>query len=101
MAFQKNNQISNGNFLFSQNYPKKAALYYKNIEEDVYPENIFKNKDRIAIYKRNKNNKIDFTDDLIEEDLDVPKTELDEEQGEIGIEEEENNYYSFGDDDDN
>ena len=101
MDFQENNQIATGNFLFSQNFQKKAALNYKNIEEDIYPENIFKNKDRIAIYKRNKNYKIAFTDDLIEEDLDVPKTELEEEQVKTSIEEDENNYYSFGDDDDN
>lgn len=101
MDFQKNNQISTGNFLFSRNYSKKAALYYKNIEDDVYPDNIFKNKDRIAIYKRNKDNKIDFTDDFIGEDSEVPRTELEEEQKKIAIEEEENNYYSFGDDDDN
>jgi hypothetical protein len=99
MDFQKNNHISKGNFSFNQNYPIRVAIN-NTIEEDIYPENIFKNKDRIAIYNRNKINKIYFTDDFIEEDLDVPKTEFDEVPEKSDNEETENDYYSFGDDDD-
>ena len=100
MDFQKNNETLKSNFLFNQNYPKKVDFGTTNIEEDVYRENLFNNKDRIAIYNRNKNNQKFFLEDLIEDDIEVLKPELSDEQEKID-DVEENNYYSFGDDDDN
>ena len=44
------------------------------------------------------NNEKDFTDDLSGSDLDVPGSELDDAQEEIGSEDEENNLYSLGGD---
>ena len=45
---------------------------------------------------------IDESDDISDEsnsDLDVPGSELDDDQEEVGSEDEENNYYSIGGDD--
>lgn len=44
------------------------------------------------------NNEKDFGDDVSGGDLDVPGSELDDEQERIGSEDEENNYYSLGGD---
>lgn len=96
MDFQKNNLAQKWNFSDNQNFYKKLAFYNNDFEEDVYPENKFNNKDRIAIYKRNKNYQKDFKDVLIGDDLDVPLKELEDQQENIGSDEEENNYYSFG-----
>ena len=41
------------------------------------------------------------SDDLSGSDLDVPGSELDDEQENVGTEDEENNYYSIGGDDHN
>ena len=45
-----------------------------------------------------KPNEKDFDDDMSGDDLDVPGSELDDVQEEIGSEDEENNYYSIGGD---
>ena len=45
-----------------------------------------------------KNNEKDFIEDQSGSDLDVPGSELDDEQEKIGSEDEENNYYSLGGD---
>ncbi len=46
-------------------------------------------------------NGIDQDDDLSGDDLDVPGSELDDDQEDIGNEDEENNYYSLGGDNHN
>jgi hypothetical protein len=45
-----------------------------------------------------KNYENDFSNDVSGGDLDVPGSELDDEQEKIGSEDEENNYYSIGGD---
>jgi hypothetical protein len=45
-----------------------------------------------------KNNEKDFKDDVSGNDLDIPGSELDDDQENIGSEDEENNYYSLGGD---
>lgn len=45
-----------------------------------------------------KQSKPDQHEDLEEEDLDIPGSELDDDNEEIGAEDEENNYYSLGGD---
>jgi hypothetical protein len=45
-------------------------------------------------------NEKDFTDDVSGGDLDIPGSELDDQQEDIGSEDEENNYYSLGGDKD-
>ena len=46
-------------------------------------------------------NEKDFSDDVSGADLDVPGSELDDEQEKLGSEDEENNYYSIGGDNHN
>ena len=60
---------------------------YRNDEAETANE-----KDTIAL---------GFDEDKSGDDLDVPGTELDDEQEDIGSEDEENNYYSLGGDDHN
>jgi hypothetical protein len=64
-------------------YPASEDLYAQSKEEEeIDPEVISKNKD-----------------DESGDNLDVPGSELDDNQEEIGSEDEENNYYSLGGDD--
>lgn len=71
-------------------YPSKEDLYAQDNEaKGVDPEDISKNKE-------STNN-----DDILGGNLDVPGSELDDKQENIGSEDEENNYYSLGGDDHN
>ena len=72
-------------------YPVNEDIYsrYKE-EEDIDPENL----------KTKSSNDSDF-EDISGDDLDVPGSELDDEEENIGSEDEENNYYSLGGDDHN
>ena len=79
-------------------YPDGEDIYNKFQEEkDLNPENISKTKepnDRSQTY-----NEKEFIDDVSGSDLDIPGSELDDIQENIGSEDEENNYYSLGGDD--
>jgi hypothetical protein len=81
-------------------YPASEDIYSKFKEEkDINPEDISKTKesnDHNKTFNRN-----DFNDDLSGSDLDIPGAELDDNQGNMGSEDEENNYYSLGGDDHN
>ena len=72
-----------------KNKPQENA-YPKNVE---YPasEDIF-NKDEKENYH------LEGDEETLEEDLDVPGSELDNADEAIGAEDEENNYYSLGGD---
>ncbi len=65
-------------------------------ESDIDPEDPshLKQKDE----KPGKGNEKNFLEDMSGDDLDVPASELDDPQEEIGSEDEENNYYSLGGD---
>lgn len=63
---------------------------------DVDPENSTKKKSPIDIDLIA--NEKSFAQDMSGKDLDVPGSELDDEQERIGSEDEENNYYSLGGD---
>jgi hypothetical protein len=83
-------------------YPASEDIYNK-AEKEI---NI--NADAITtakeISKKNtalKNNEKSFEEDLLGDDLDIPGSELDDEQEKIGSEDEENNYYSVGGDNHN
>lgn len=79
-------------------YPDNDDIYKKFKEnKDINPEDISQYKEAINNYGT-KNEK-DFNEDLSGGDLDVPGSELDDEQENIGSEDEENNYYSLGGDD--
>lgn len=81
-------------------YPANEDIYSKYTEEtEINPENI--------IVKKTPNdtsegmNEKSFLQDVSGSDLDIPGSELDDAQENIGSEDEENNYYSLGGDDQN
>ena len=81
-------------------YPASEDIYSKYREEkNIDPEDISKIKE--SNDSKGINNEKDFSDDMSGSDLDVPGSELDDEQENIGSEDEENNYYSLGGDDHN
>ena len=78
-------------------YPDDEDIYENFREEaDLDPENTSETK------TSNSNNALrrkELDGVFSEEDLDVPGSELDDDQEAIGSEDEENNYYSLGGDD--
>jgi hypothetical protein len=79
-------------------YPAGEDIYNKDKKEkDMNPED--KSKIKESNDERGKPNEKDFDDILTGEDLDVPGSELDDKEEDIGSEDEENNYYSLGGDD--
>ncbi|GAA3560708.1 hypothetical protein [Snuella lapsa] len=88
---------SKRNFLRGLAYPANEDIYNKEKEEtNIYPEDITKNK--MPNERRGTKNEKDFEDDKSGGDLDVPGSELDDQQESVGSEDEENNYYSLGGD---
>jgi hypothetical protein len=79
-------------------YPADEDIYKIEAEdENIDPEDIFQVK---TVNDDNGHRKNDIFSHTAEgDDLDVPGSELDDEQEEIGSEDEENNYYSIGGDD--
>ena len=80
-------------------YPESEDIYNKfNKEFDIDPENSAKNKDSTKINTIPTWNEKNFNQDISGDDLDIPGSELDDDQENIGSEDEENNYYSLGGD---
>lgn len=78
-------------------YPPSEDIYIQGKEEsEINPEDISKTKTPNE-EGRSRNEKA-FKDDMSGSDLDVPGSELDDQQERIGSEDEENNYYSLGGD---
>ena len=81
-------------------YPESEDIYNKGQDDsDIDPEDISKSEESTDSEEVLA---IDETDDISDEsnsDLDVPGSELDDNQEEVGSEDEENNYYSIGGDD--
>ena len=78
-------------------YPDNEDIYRNFLEEkEINPEDTSKTKDPNSTNVIRKN---DLYDEQSEKDLDVPGSELDDYQEDIGSEDEENNYYSLGGDD--
>lgn len=83
-------------------YSESEDIYNKFDKEfDIDPENIAKNKGIIKIDKNPTWNEKDFNQDKSGDDLDIPGSELDDDQEYIGSEDEENNGYSIGSDNHN
>ena len=82
-------------------YPENEDIYNKLDKEfDIDPENISKNKVPVTI--DNSNLKDNFPNEyVIGSDLDIPGSELDDDQENVGSEDEENNFYSIGGDNHN
>ncbi|MDP4208182.1 MAG: hypothetical protein Q8928_05145 [Bacteroidota bacterium] len=96
---QKGNEEKN-NFSGYPLYPESEDIYRK-LQEDksVDPEDTSKVK--ISNESDGTNNEKDFNDDVSGGDLDIPGSELDDNQETVGSEDEENNYYSLGGDNHN
>lgn len=77
-------------------YPASEDIYNNAEETELNPENLSEHK--ILNEISGKSNVKEFRDDVTGDDLDVPGSELDDEQEDIGSEDEENNYYSLGGD---
>lgn len=81
-------------------YPAADDIYNKyQKENDINPEEVTRNKETnsmVGIINENR-----FNDDVSGSDLDIPGSELDDQQESIGSEDEENNYYSIGGDNHN
>ena len=83
--------------LDSFSYPANEDIYYNSKKESaIDTDNVRNNKDEV-LAEENRSRK-DFGPLITGEDLDVPGTELDDQQENIGSEDEENNYYSLGGD---
>jgi len=81
-------------------YPASDDIFIKSKEEaSINPENISKKK--APNEKAGSMNEKDFNEDMSGDDLDVPGSELDDQQENVGSEDEENNYYSIGGDNHN
>ncbi|SHG97516.1 hypothetical protein SAMN05444372_11285 [Flavobacterium micromati] len=90
----------NAKYADLQIYPAEEDIYQQFTKEaDLNPENISKNKTPYETV--DGTNKKDFQDTMTGSDLDVPGSELDDQQESIGSEDEENNYYSLGGDNHN
>ena len=78
-------------------YPENEDIYRNFLEEEeINPEDTSKTKDPNST---NTNRRKSSDDEQSEKDLDIPGSELDDQQEDIGSEDEENNYYSLGGDD--
>jgi len=78
-------------------YPENEDIYFKFKKEiSLDPENITRFKEQEVFGKVNEK---DFSDDETGNDLDIPGLEDDDGEEVIGIEDEENNYFSLGGDD--
>ena len=83
-------------------YPANEDIYSKyQKEKEINPEDTSKIKESNEKSKLGTSNEKDFNDDVTGSDLDIPGSELDDSQENIGSEDEENNYYSLGGDDHN
>ncbi|WP_163398874.1 hypothetical protein [Flavobacterium fluviatile] len=87
----KDDQIEKN--LENMNYDANEDIYNQEERlEDIDPQDI--SGERII---NNDNHEWKQNSDKLGNDLDIPGSELDDEQEEIGSEDEENNYYSEGD----
>lgn len=77
-------------------YPESEDIFNKGKkEEEIDPDDV--NQRKAPIDTSEGRNEKDFGDLKTGDDLDVPGAELDDENEDIGSEDEENNYYSLGD----
>lgn len=80
-------------------YPQSEDIYKNSKQEtEINPDNISKKK---SPNSENPMNEKNFKEDMSGDDLDIPGSELDDQQEKIGSEDEENNYYSLGGDNHN
>lgn len=93
----KDTTTENPNKVYSgyPTYPPNEDIYNKDKEEtEIDPEDISKTKP--SNENDGKFNEKNLNQDKSGDDLDIPGSELDDEQEDIGSEDEENNGYSIG-----
>ena len=79
-------------------YPDKDDIYRRSEEvKDIDSDDFSHIKDEEE-EELDPENELDFEDEVLIDDLDVPGSELDDDDEAIGNEDEENNYYSIGGD---
>lgn len=94
------NKTGKNNLPGYPHYTEAEDIYSTDKEEtELDPENVSVKKTPNP--KPDKPNNLSFEDDLTGEDIDVPGSELDDEQENVGSEDEENNYFSIGGDNHN
>lgn len=88
------------NYADLQIYPPSEDIYEQLKEEtEIDPEDITKKK---IVDQTTGGNNVKMSEDFnLGSDLDVPGSELDDQQESVGSEDEENNYYSLGGDNHN
>jgi|JI6StandDraft_1071083.scaffolds.fasta_scaffold178727_3 hypothetical protein len=99
LLFDKTSKVVSGKKKFPgyPPYPPGEDIFISSVEEsELDPEDISKLKQPNEL-PGNPNEK-DFTEVFTGIDLDVPGSELDDTQEDLGSEDEENNYYSIGGD---
>lgn len=80
-------------------YPPKDDIYSRAKEiKDIDPDDHSRIKDDDDTFALDPEEELEMDGDLLEDELDVPGSELDDDQEDIGNEDEENNYYSIGGD---
>lgn len=96
------NNDETGNHLEYPLYPESEDIYNRfKKEKNMDPEDISKVKKSDNSDNSQTGIEKESNDDASGRDLDIPGSELDDEQENIGNEDEENNYYSIGGDDHN
>jgi hypothetical protein len=98
----KDKSIENPNETYPDypTYPPSEDIYNNDKKEaEIDPEDVSKVKPTNA--NDGKSNEKTFNQDKSGDDLDIPGSELDDEQEDIGSEDEENNGYSIGSDNHN
>lgn len=81
-------------------YPETEDIFRRGLIADNLDPNDPSNKKSPNMDPESMNEK-SFEDDLSGDDLDIPGSELDDEEESVGSEDEENNYYSLGGDNHN
>jgi hypothetical protein len=82
-------------------YPASEDIYSQSKREEDPGSSDLPKLNKTSRKKAEKRNEKDFNEDVSGKDLDVPGSELDDDQENIGSEDEENNYYSLGGEDHN
>ena len=81
-------------------YPPDEDIYVQgHPDKDLDPDN--PDEDKAPNEEIDTPNEKEFDENMTGEDLDVPGSELDDQQESVGSEDEENNYYSIGGDNHN
>ena len=80
-------------------YPDKDDIYRRSEEvKDLDSDDFSHIKDDEDQVEMDPEEELDFDDEVLINDLDIPGAELDDDDEDIGNEDEENNYYSIGGD---